>query len=81
MSVNAFIFIEVTQGKALDVAEAVRNLPGVKSCYAVTGPVDVIVLVESEDINRLGAFTVTKIQPIAGVMRTTTNICLERPNA
>lgn len=79
MSITAFIFIEVTQGKALDVAENVRSLPGVAQCYAVTGPVDVIALVEAEDINQLGMFTVTKIQPISGVLRTTTNICLERP--
>lgn len=80
MSVNAFIFIEVTQGRALDVAETVKSLPGVKSCFAVTGPVDVIALVEAADINNLGIFTVTKIQPIAGVLRTTTNICLEHPS-
>lgn len=80
MTVTAFIFVEVTQGKALDVAETVKSLPGVKTCYAVTGPVDVIALIESEDINQLGVFTVTEIQPIAGVLRTTTNICLEKPS-
>jgi DNA-binding Lrp family transcriptional regulator len=79
MNIIAFIFIEVTQGKALEVAETVKAIPGVKTCYAVTGPVDVIALVESEDINQLGLFTVTKIQPISGVLRTTTNICLEKP--
>ena len=79
MSVTAYIFIEATQGKALDVADAVRALPGVSSCYAVTGPVDVIALVEADDINRLGEFTVTRIQSIHGVLRTTTNICLEKP--
>jgi DNA-binding Lrp family transcriptional regulator len=79
MSVTAYIFIEATQGKALEVADAVGKLRGVKSSHAVTGPVDVIALVEAPDINRLGEFTVNQIQAIPGVLRTTTNICLERP--
>jgi DNA-binding Lrp family transcriptional regulator len=77
MAVSAYIFVEVMQGKALGVCEEIAKIKGVKSARAVTGPYDVIVLVEAENVNVLGEFIVSRIQNVAGVVRTITNIIVE----
>jgi len=46
--------------------------PGVISTEAVTGPYDVVVLVEAEDIDAVGQLVRTAIQPVEGIVRTLT---------
>lgn len=77
MAVSAYIFVEVTQGKALEVRSEIAGIRGVKQAHAVTGPYDVIALVEGEDVNVLGSFIVSRIQSVPGVLRTMTNIIVE----
>jgi DNA-binding Lrp family transcriptional regulator len=77
MAVSAFIFVEVTQGKAMQVKKEIEKIDGVRSANAVTGPYDIIVLVEGSDVNVLGEFIVSRIQKVAGVLRTMTNIVVE----
>ncbi len=74
MAISAYVFIECTQGKALEVSKKLSELDGVNACDAVTGPVDVIAFIQSPDINELGRFVVEKIQATNGVLRTSTNI-------
>lgn len=74
MSVSAYIFVETTTGKAREVSAAVTRIPGVVRCNTITGPYDVIALVEVESISQLGDFVVSKIQATPGVLRTMTNI-------
>lgn len=74
MAVSAYVFVECTQGKALEVSKNLSKLDGVSACHAVTGPVDVIAFIQSSDINELGKFVVDKIQATNGVLRTSTNI-------
>ena len=74
MSVSAYVFVECTQGKALDVVQNLSALDAVSSCHAVTGPVDVIAFLEAIDLDQLGKFVVEKIQTVEGVLRTSTNI-------
>jgi DNA-binding Lrp family transcriptional regulator len=74
MPVAAYIFVETTTGKARDVSAAVARIPGVTRCNTITGPYDVIALVEAESISQLGDFVVSQIQAIPGVLRTMTNI-------
>ena len=74
MAVSAYVFVECTQGKALDVSKKLSGLDGVATCHAVTGPIDVIAFIEASDIDELGRFVVEKIQSTEGVLRTSTNI-------
>ncbi len=74
MAISAYVFVECTQGKALEVSQNLSTLDGVTSCHAVTGPVDVIAFVEAPDINEIGKFVVEKNQSTGGVLRTSTNI-------
>jgi len=77
MSVAAYIFVEATQGKAIEICGEIGKIKGVKSAHAVTGPYDIIVLVEGDDVNVLGEFIVSRIQNVPGVLRTMTNIIVE----
>jgi DNA-binding Lrp family transcriptional regulator len=77
MSVAAYIFVETTQGKAIEICNEIGKIKGVKSAHAVTGPYDIIVLVEGDDVNVLGEFIVSRIQSVPGVLRTMTNIIVE----
>jgi DNA-binding Lrp family transcriptional regulator len=74
MAVSAYIFVETTTGKAREVSTAVSRVQGVVRCNTITGPYDVIALVEADDISQLGDFVVSRIQATPGVLRTMTNI-------
>lgn len=70
--VKAYILIQTDSGKAADVAKAIDSIAGVISTEAVTGPYDVIVFSEAEDVDALGQLVVTSIQPVDGIVRTLT---------
>jgi DNA-binding Lrp family transcriptional regulator len=70
--VQAFVLIQTEVGKAANVAEQVRTIPGVESADDVTGPYDVIVKAEAPDVDALGKLVVAKIQSIEGITRTLT---------
>ena len=76
MSAKAFVLIETIVGKNKDVVTALRQLNGVKSVDVVTGPYDIIAVVEGETLNDIGEVVTSKIHPIAGISRTVTCLAL-----
>ncbi len=62
---KAFILIETTQDKAKEVTTALKQLDQVKSVDAVTGPYDVIAILEAENMTNIAA----KIKAIPGISR------------
>ena len=79
MAAKAFVLIETTVGRTREVATALAKLEGVKSVDPVTGPYDIITLIEAEGLNDIGNLVTGKIHPIAGISRTVT--CLAMPTA
>jgi DNA-binding Lrp family transcriptional regulator len=77
MSISAFIFIECTAGRAIQVAREIRQIPGVTYAHAATGPYDVIALIEASDLQVMGDLVIRRIQGISGVIRTQTNVVVE----
>jgi DNA-binding Lrp family transcriptional regulator len=73
---RAYVLIESAVGKANAVGEGVKKLSltdaAVVGVDAVTGPYDVIALLESEDLDKLGRAITDGIQRVEGVPRTTT---------
>lgn len=69
---RAYILIEASIGKARDVAKALQKVPQISQCYLVTGPYDVIAVVEGRDANSLGSVVTSQIHAIPGVARTVT---------
>ena len=76
MAAKAFVLIETTVGRSKDVAGALRQLPGVKSVDAVTGPYDVIVVIEGENLTDIGDLVTSRIHPIPGISRTVTCLAI-----
>ncbi|MGD0073279.1 MAG: Lrp/AsnC ligand binding domain-containing protein [Candidatus Binataceae bacterium] len=74
MAVKAFILIDTSPGKAKEVAQKLRQVPGVSAAHAVTGPHDIIVTAEAADVSSLGELVVQKVQSVPGVNRTVTSI-------
>lgn len=74
---RAYILVEALPGKAIELTNAIRGLPGVKTVHLVTGPYDVIAFVEVPDLKSLGEFIVKKIQATGCVSRTLTCITVE----
>ena len=76
MMMRAYVLIESAVGKANSVGEGVKKLSfsdaNVLSVDAVTGPFDVIALLESDDLDKLGRAITDGIQQVEGVQRTTT---------
>jgi len=75
--VRAYIFIEANKARDLKVAEAIMALPGVTRADVVTGRFDVIVMVEVAELGALWD-TVDKIQALPAVVKTTTNVVVQR---
>ncbi len=76
MAAKAFILIETAVGKSKEVVDVIRQLKGVKSVDTVTGPYDVIVVVEGENLTDIGDLVTARIHPIAGISRTVTCLAI-----
>ena len=69
---KAFVLIETTIGRTKEVATALKDLKGITSVNAVTGPYDVIAIIEAETLNEIGDIVTQVIHPIPGISRTVT---------
>jgi len=70
--VQAYILIQTEVGKAADVAITIKDIKGVAQVDAVTGPYDVIVLTEADNVDALGKMVVSRVQGVPGITRTLT---------
>ena len=77
MAAKAFILIETAVGKNKDVVSLLGKLEGVKSVDTVTGPYDIIAVVEGESLNEIGDLITGKIHPISGINRTVTCLAIK----
>ena len=76
MAAKAFVLIETAVGRTKDVANALEQLKGVKSVDPVTGPYDVIAIIEEETLSDFGDLVTGKIHPITGISRTVTCLAI-----
>jgi DNA-binding Lrp family transcriptional regulator len=72
MSAKAFILIETSVGKTKEVVSVLKKMKGLKSVDTVTGPYDVIAVIEAENLNDIGDLITGEIHAIAGISRTVT---------
>ena len=77
MTAKAFVLMETVVGKSKEVVTAIRKLEGVKSVDMVTGPYDVIAVVEADTLNDVGDIVTGRIHPVAGISRTVTCLAIE----
>lgn len=70
--VAAYVLIQAEVGKAAAVAQAIGAIQGVTYSVPVTGPYDVIALIEAADVDSLGKLVVSQVQAVDGITRTLT---------
>ncbi len=75
--VEAYILLTSAIGEVRDVFSRLEKSENVKSVNIVTGPYDIITMVEAEDLSTLTNAVVEEIREIEGVMDTNTAIVVE----
>jgi len=72
MKGKAYVLIETGVGKTNDVLKALKKTAGIMSVDAVTGPYDIIAIIEGDDLNTIGSVVTGKVHPVPGINRTVT---------
>jgi DNA-binding Lrp family transcriptional regulator len=70
--VQAYILVQTEVGRAADVARKIAQIFGVTEAEDVTGPYDVIVRAQAENMDELGKLVAAHIQAVSGITRTLT---------
>ena len=76
MTKKAYILIETAVGKTKDVTSALNSLNDIVNVDAVTGPYDIIAIVNSTDLTTVGDLVTSDIHTITGIVRTVTCLSL-----
>jgi DNA-binding Lrp family transcriptional regulator len=74
---KAFVLIETAVGKNKEVVAHLSRMDGVKSVDTVTGPYDIIAIVEGDSLNEIGDLITGKIHPVSGINRTVTCLAIK----
>jgi len=77
--VMGYVFVEAEAPHVADVVDAIVDIQGVKSAYAVTGRYDVIVQVEAADFTELATIVLAKLRKVKGVKATETALVIREP--
>jgi len=72
LSAKAFILVETAVGNTKEVVTILSKLKGLTSVDPVTGPYDIIAVIETADLNDIGEIITDKIHSIPGISRTVT---------
>jgi DNA-binding Lrp family transcriptional regulator len=73
---KAFILIETAVGKTHDVVRSLRGVQGVSSVDVVTGPYDIIAVLEAKDLSSVGDMVTGRVHTISGIVRTVTCLAM-----
>jgi len=74
---KAYILIKVRTGEVKQVVRQLRKLQGIETADMTFGPYDVVAVIQNGDINKLGSFLATDIQPIPGILETLTCLAVD----
>ena len=72
MGTSAYILVEVQVGRVVEVVRMLRQLDGVRSADAITGPFDAIAFIEAPNMAAVADLVTGRVQSIRGVLKTIT---------
>jgi DNA-binding Lrp family transcriptional regulator len=72
MKARAYVLVETAVGKTKAVVTSLRKMEGIESVDTVTGPYDVIAVVEADTLNEVGDIITAQIHTIDVISRTVT---------
>ena len=76
MAAKAYVLIETAVGRTKEVTSAIGRIGGVQAVDPVTGPYDIIAIIEGENLSNIGDLVTGKIHPIPGIARTVTCLAI-----
>lgn len=76
MRSRAYVLIEAEAGQVDSVIATLRGISGVSAADAVTGPYDIIVVIETEDQREIGRLVMSALHSIPGIKRTITCLAI-----
>ena len=76
MTTKAYLLIETGVGASKEMLNKIAQFDGVKSADRVTGPYDIIAIVEREDLSDLASLVTEEIGSIDGIRRNVTCVAL-----
>jgi DNA-binding Lrp family transcriptional regulator len=76
MATRAYVLISTEVGKAMDVLQHVRKIPGVRMADVVAGAYDIVAVAECADANAVGRLVLNELHGLAGLKSTHTLIAV-----
>ena len=74
MSMRTYVLIEVAVGKTREVVDSLSSISGMQAVDRVTGPYDVIAVIEAASLEEVSGVISRDIHSLKGIVRTTTSI-------
>ena len=69
---RSYLLVETSVGKTRDVVSGLRTVKGISFVDMVTGPYDIIAVLETKDLNEVGNLVTEHVHVIPGILRTIT---------
>ena len=74
---KAFVLIKVEPGKIREVFQAVKEMRLVAEAYCVTGPDDIVAVLESDDAKGISEVVIAGLHDVEGIKATDTRIVID----
>jgi DNA-binding Lrp family transcriptional regulator len=69
-TIKAYLLIETQAGESNSVLEGLKNIDNIVQADRVTGPYDIICVIETDSLDNIGAIVRDQIHDMNGVTRT-----------
>jgi DNA-binding Lrp family transcriptional regulator len=69
---KAFVLIETAVGRTREVTAALTKIDGINSVDMVTGPYDIVTVIEKDKLADIGDLVTSRIHTVSGISRTVT---------
>ena len=76
MKTRAYILIETSVGSTAQVATELKKIDGMIAVDMVTGPFDIIAVVEADNLVDIGGIVSTKMHQVGGIVKTITSLAV-----
>ncbi len=74
---KAYVLINIRTGSVKEVVKHLRRVASVLEANMTFGPYDAVAVIETDDINGVGAILANEIQPIPGILETLTCLAVD----
>lgn len=74
---KAYVLINIRTGDVKEVVGHLRRVESIVEANMTFGPYDAVAVIETDDINSVGAILANAIQPIPGVLETLTCLAVD----